>query len=318
MIRPIDTPSSPEALPQAQPAPAAAAPAGTGKDFARMHAAAVARESTTGATVTGGTAAPPAAATPPTAPVEKSLTASPTPAAAEKQANGTGGTSAAKDSKTVGPHERVVAPEGETWAATKKGSHYARIITGPRTGDYINLSRGERRGQTFSIEHRDGKVIHVYGAGDSKVDVTAAADRRAAEKASRSVPTADQPRRGERWAPVEGHSTYADILDGPRNGFYVNISGGGRDGMAFQIVKKDGKWWHVYGTGKDRQWIPSDGPKSARTEGTSGSTGASGSTPSATGVGSTTTGGSTATGGTTATAAADRSSGTGGTAAPSV
>jgi hypothetical protein len=31
--------------------------------------------------------------------------------------------------------------------------------------------------------------------------------------------------------------------------------------MAFQIVKKSGKWWHVYGTGKDRQWIPSDGPK---------------------------------------------------------
>ena len=56
-------------------------------------------------------------------------------------------------------------------------------------------------------------------------------------------------------------ANYADIIGGPRNGLFVNISGGVRDGMAFQIVKKAGKWFHVYGTGKDRQWIPSDGPK---------------------------------------------------------
>jgi hypothetical protein len=55
--------------------------------------------------------------------------------------------------------------------------------------------------------------------------------------------------------------------------------------MAFQIVKKGGKWFHVYGTGKDRQWIPSDGPKKTTT-----------STPSSTSSGATAA--STATGGT--------------------
>jgi hypothetical protein len=52
--------------------------------------------------------------------------------------------------------------------------------------------------------------------------------------------------------------------------------------MAFQILKKDGKWWHVYGTGKDRQWIPSDGPKHKVGDAQSGSS--SGGTAPATGA----------------------------------
>ena len=152
---------------------------------------------------------------------------------------------------------RIDAPEGETWAATKPGAHYARITAGPRTGQYINLTHGDRRGQTFTIENRDGKVMHVYGEGETKVEVsskTDAEDITDAAKRAHGRPE-DQPGRGERWAPVEGHSNYADILEGPRNGLYVNISGGIRDGMAFQIVKKGEKVFHVYGTGKDRQLI---------------------------------------------------------------
>jgi hypothetical protein len=132
------------------------------------------------------------------------------------------------------------------------------------------------------------------------------------------VNSADQPPRGERWAPVEGHSTYADILNGKRNGLYVNISGGVRDGMAFQIIKRDDKWFHVYGTGKDRQWIrvaDKDKAEPGQASPASGSTG--NATSSASGVGSTQTGsaagsGSSRTGGTAASEAS-----TGGVAAPS-
>jgi hypothetical protein len=55
----------------------------------------------------------------------------------------------------------------------------------------------------------------------------------------------------ERTAPVEGHA-YADILNGPRNGLYVNTSGNKRHGEVFQLVVRDGKRYHIYGEGKDR------------------------------------------------------------------
>jgi hypothetical protein len=207
LIRTVDTSSLAEATQQAQPAPAEQP---TGKDFAALHAAAVARD---------------------------------------KQAT--------TDATATPASERVEAPEGETWANTKPGAHYARIVTGPRTGQYINLTHGERRGETFTIENRDGKTVHVYGGGATEVVVKPAVDRADVSDAAKRVKhdSADQPPKGEKWAPVEGHSTYADILEGPRNGLFVNISGGIRDGMAFQIVKKGDKVFHVYGTGKDKQMI---------------------------------------------------------------
>ena len=57
--------------------------------------------------------------------------------------------------------------------------------------------------------------------------------------------------RKERTTPVEGHA-YADVLSGPRNGMYVNTSGNKRDGQAFVLLKRDGKEYHIYGSGKDR------------------------------------------------------------------
>jgi hypothetical protein len=182
--------------------------------------------------------------------------------------------------RTTSPrHERIPAPQGETWEATKPGGHYARIASGPRKGLYINLTHGSRRGETFTIEQHKGKTFHVYTLSGKRVEVKPSADANAitdAAKHSRDRHR-DLPPRGERWAPVEGHHNYADILGGRRNGLYVNTSGGVRDGMAFQIVKKGGKWWHVYGTGKHRQWIPSDGPKHKphRTAAPSGSKGTS-------------------------------------------
>ena len=57
--------------------------------------------------------------------------------------------------------------------------------------------------------------------------------------------------KGEKSTPVEGHH-YADITKGPRNGMFLNTSGNKRDGQAFMLVKRDGKEFHIYGSGKDR------------------------------------------------------------------
>ena len=203
---------------------------------------------------------------------------------------------AAKRETTSPARERVAVPDGETWAATKPGAHYAEIISGPREGQFINLTHGERRGETFTIEHRGGKTLHVYTLSGKEVVIKPSVDASATTDAAKRAkhPPHDRPVKGERWGPVEGHHNYADILGGPRNGLFVNISGGVRDGMAFQIVEKAGKVFHVYGTGKDRQWIdvsPDRHGEKARHS-------------------------SDATDATDATEATDASSGTGGTSAP--
>jgi hypothetical protein len=207
----------------------------------------------------------------------------------------------------------VPAPKGETWEATKPGAHYARIVTGPRKGQYINLTHGSRRGETFTIEHRKGNTLHVYTVSGKEVLVKPATDAAAITNAAKHSKDRhhDAPPRGERWAPVEGRHNYADILGGKRNGLYVNTSGGVRDGMAFQIVKKGGKWWHVYGTGKHRQWIPSDGPKHKPHRPTDATSGTK-STDAATG-----TGGTAGSGGTAGTKNDTVAGGTGGIAPPS-
>jgi hypothetical protein len=64
--------------------------------------------------------------------------------------------------------------------------------------------------------------------------------------------------RGEEWEAVKGVSNYADVVSGPRNGWYVNTSGGSRDGMIFHIVRKGDQIFHVYGKGKHKQFIEVD------------------------------------------------------------
>jgi hypothetical protein len=56
---------------------------------------------------------------------------------------------------------------------------------------------------------------------------------------------------GETTQAVEGHN-YADILTGPRKGLYLNTGSNQRAGQAFVLVRKNGREYHIYGTGKDR------------------------------------------------------------------
>jgi hypothetical protein len=60
-----------------------------------------------------------------------------------------------------------------------------------------------------------------------------------------------EPRKGETFKPVDGRA-FADIEGGKRSGMYVNTSGNERHGEAFVLVRKHGREFHIYGSGKDR------------------------------------------------------------------
>lgn len=193
----------------------------------------------------------------------------------------------------------ITAPQGEVWRPVRGDDNYAKIVDGPRAGMYVNLSRGDRRGEVFRVEERDGKRVHVYGEGDAQKVVDAAkdsgkvkAEKHDANAAARHVP------KNEQWAPVKGANNYADILNGPRNGLYVNTSGGERDGMAFQIVRRGDHTYHVYGKGKHRQVVevvsaPKKADETPQTEATGGATTASQTESSSSASSTTGTGGAT-------------------------
>jgi hypothetical protein len=58
-------------------------------------------------------------------------------------------------------------------------------------------------------------------------------------------------RKGESMRAVNGHS-YAEISGGPRDGMYVNTTNNKRRGQAFVLVHRNGREYHIYGSGKDR------------------------------------------------------------------
>ena len=98
------------------------------------------------------------------------------------------------------------------------------------------------------------KSAHTAAAAKTRASF-AGALAKAASKSSADTPDsvldAKKAPKGETSKAVKGHH-YADILTGPRNGMYLNTSGNKRDGRAFVLVKRDGKEFHVYGSGKDR------------------------------------------------------------------
>lgn len=162
------------------------------------------------------------------------------------RARSTGG---AAPANTPLPKAELGAPAGEQWRPVAGEANYAEIISGPRAGQFINLTRGERRGETFTIEETDGKKFHVYGSGDDALRVEIKPNEATRAGQGVTIP------KNERWEMVEGHNFRADILNGRRNGWFVNISGGVRHGQAFHIVEKNDKTFHVYGHGKDRLWV---------------------------------------------------------------
>src|ERR1044071_3005134 len=86
-----------------------------------------------------------------------------------------------------------------------------------------------------------------------------------------SVLDAKKAPKGETAKAVTGHA-YSDILTGPRNGMYLNTSGNKRDGQAFVLVKRDGKEFHVYGSGKDRVVVCLKRKDDSAPSGTTGTT----------------------------------------------
>jgi hypothetical protein len=165
-------------------------------------------------------------------------------------------------------------PDGEKWRPVKGHDDYAEIISGDRKGQMVNLNRGARRGDAFTIEERDGKTVHVYKKDDGSELVVPIEDKKEARAAGSRVSDREPPK-GETWGPVKDKLAYADILSGPRNGYYVNLQQGSvREGQTFHIVKRDGKEFHVYGEGDDKIWVEVGAKKKAAAAATTGGTAA--------------------------------------------
>jgi hypothetical protein len=101
-------------------------------------------------------------------------------------------------------------------------------------------------------------------AADKKTDAsTTAAFRSVLANATTGSASADiKLRKGETAQHVEGHA-YSEVTSGAREGVYINTSGNVRHGEAFVLVRKNGKEYHVYGTGKDRLVVGFHMPKPA-------------------------------------------------------
>jgi hypothetical protein len=163
---------------------------------------------------------------------------------------------------------RATPPSDEKWRPVKGHDDYAEIIDGDRKGQFVNLNRGARRGEAFTIEERDGKTVHVYKKDDGSDLVIPIEDNKEA-RAAGTRKSDREPPKGETWAPVKGHQSYADILSGPRNGYYVNIQqGSAREGDVFHIVKRGGKEFHVYGQGDDKVWVEVGAGKKKKSDST--------------------------------------------------
>jgi hypothetical protein len=86
---------------------------------------------------------------------------------------------------------------------------------------------------------------------DVRTDTADPGAFKAALAQASTAPEGVKLRVGEQVQPVEGHA-YVEVTSGAREGMYINTSGNVRDGQAFVLVRKNGKEYHIYGTGKDR------------------------------------------------------------------
>jgi len=119
------------------------------------------------------------------------------------------------------------------------------------------------------------------------------ADTDRAFKAALTEATAETARpdgikKNEAFKALDGHA-YVEITSGKREGMFVNTSGNVRSGEAFVVVRKNGKEYHIYGTGKDRLVVGFHMPKGATDE-TGGATAPTGGTGNTGGTGGSTAG----------------------------
>lgn len=130
------------------------------------------------------------------------------------------------------------------------------------------------------------RAARTTGASFAEFQAAAVQDMKAksATGSASGSSSSDAPK-GERTQKVAGHS-YAEIISGPRNGMFINDTGGKRDGEAFLIVKRDGREFHIYGSGKDRAVYEvgrrRDDSSGSGTTGTTPTTGTSGTGASTT------------------------------------
>ena len=96
----------------------------------------------------------------------------------------------------------------------------------------------------------DTRIENADPSAFKTVLAQASTDRARAPTSPPTIPPTSL-RKGEKMEPVEDHK-YAEITAGKRSGMFINTSGNVRDGEAFVLVRKNGKEYHIYGTGKDR------------------------------------------------------------------
>jgi uncharacterized membrane protein len=129
-------------------------------------------------------------------------------------------------------------------------------------------------GATDAQRAQKAHKAHDAAARASFAGALAKASTKSAADTPESVLNAKKAPKGEKSAPVKGHA-YADVTAGPRNGMFINTSGNARDGQAFVLVKRDGKEFHIYGSGKDRVVVclkrKDDAPKPSGTTGAASS-----------------------------------------------
>lgn len=133
-------------------------------------------------------------------------------------------------------------------------------VTAARTGHAASASTAEKASTSFaSVLASTSTAAPVPGTDVSPTTTAAPA-----------APAAIPLRKGEAMSAVNGHS-YAEINGGKRDGLYVNTSNNKRRGQAFVLVHRNGREYHIYGTGKNRLVVAlrkpdhADTPKTATT-----------------------------------------------------
>jgi hypothetical protein len=173
------------------------------------------------------------------------------------------------------------------------GQNYSEILTGPRAGMYLNTGGGARDGEAFVLVKQGNREDHIYGTGKDRKVISVGAEKSSSSSDSSSAEeTSSTPDKtsssstskapaNETTKAVPGRG-YADILTGKRSGLYLNTSGNVRDGDTFALVKREGREFHIYGTGKDRLIIGLRKPDDATSTSTAPTTDTSATTGTST------------------------------------